>query len=630
MFRKPITSLLYITLAALLGSALATNPAGAQDQVDPQREADLKGLFARHYDPNSLGKWGEVLTRERIDYVSYARLRAGDSTGMTHEFSWSGDVGLNKLGYTNGNILYEMAFDFAASVGPNRLQADVRTSMPLALWRNPVNEQFLGGSAALRQPMAVCNATIEQVGGALALGGDPLHEQYTFGTGPDAWSIAYTLRAEQYGIPGMPSTVLAIAESDPFTLPDGDAGVEARMKTVSILDGGMDTLYYQATSFEAIKAATGERMELELLIRRLRLGTTDVVDVGTPRGAFKAGLAQMQPPTQTGVAPTAADWEKLPGWATASINGMNAANLVASAAVERKTNPLLTMAITIVVAADTVIRLTTDTDLKGVMADSWGAIGRGSGEAFSSVTGVPVDVDQWESIGEGFGGASGEVLMTITTNVSPVAGTVDIVVELVDDSTSGAYETEPPPGIDATDMLNLGFTLLGNEELTEAWTVVNGTLGSVSTFYGDNAEVSNGTCVDGSETLYQGTAWYTGSPNTVNDVTWVTFLQPAVLDLSRQLAMNQVDVFFLADNTGSMNVEIAEVRDRALAILDALAGSDPRFADVDINWGVGRYSDDQITDPGDPGYELMQPITSVATDVALQLGEWDSTWGSDV
>ncbi|MCK4267841.1 MAG: hypothetical protein KAX16_03315, partial [Actinomycetia bacterium] len=85
------------------------------------------------------------------------------------------------------------------------------------------------------------------------------------------------------------------------------------------------------------------------------------------------------------------------------------------------------------------------------------------------------------------------------------------------------------------------------------------------------------------------------------------------LDLSRRLAMNKVDVFFLADNTGSMSAEIDEVKARAQAILDALAGNDPRFQNVNGQWGVGRFSDDQIANPGSPGYELLQQITDDKT-----------------
>ncbi len=105
----------------------------------------------------------------------------------------------------------------------------------------------------------------------------------------------------------------------------------------------------------------------------------------------------------------------------------------------------------------------------------------------------------------------------------------------------------------------------------------------------------------------------------------------AALDLSRRLAMHDVDVFFLADNTGSMSDEIAEVKAKAQAILNALAGSDPRFQDVSIQWGVGRFSDDQIANPGAPGYELLQPITNDKTLVENAIiNQWDSDWGMGV
>jgi len=105
-------------------------------------------------------------------------------------------------------------------------------------------------------------------------------------------------------------------------------------------------------------------------------------------------------------------------------------------------------------------------------------------------------------------------------------------------------------------------------------------------------------------------------------------VQSGTLDLARRRAFNAVDVFFLADNTGSMGGEIAEVKAKAQSILDALAGTDPRFENVNIQWGVGRYSDDQITDPGDPGYELLQTITDDKAAIQAALNQWNSSWGS--
>ena len=120
--------------------------------------------------------------------------------------------------------------------------------------------------------------------------------------------------------------------------------------------------------------------------------------------------------------------------------------------------------------------------------------------------------------------------------------------------------------------------------------------------------------------------------NERDDVRQQVLVQSGTLDeafrLSRRRAFDAVDVFFLADNTGSMGGEIAEVKNKAGAILDALAGSDPRFADVQINWGVGRYSDDQITDPGDPGYQLLQSVTDNKAAVQAALDQWNSSWGS--
>jgi len=115
--------------------------------------------------------------------------------------------------------------------------------------------------------------------------------------------------------------------------------------------------------------------------------------------------------------------------------------------------------------------------------------------------------------------------------------------------------------------------------------------------------------------------------NQRDDLRQQVLVQSGTLDLARRRAFNAVDVFFLADNTGSMGDEIAEVKARAQSILDALAGNDPRFENVQINWGVGRYSDDQIVNPGANGYQLLQPITDDKAAIQAALDQWNSSWG---
>jgi len=113
----------------------------------------------------------------------------------------------------------------------------------------------------------------------------------------------------------------------------------------------------------------------------------------------------------------------------------------------------------------------------------------------------------------------------------------------------------------------------------------------------------------------------------------------------RTLARTDVDIFFLADNTGSMGGVIASVIKNAQAILDGLRADlkdDPRFTKgstkVNAQFGVGSYQDDP-REPGtnssvtgknghDASYWLHQPMTNNDQEVIAALKKWDA-WGGN-
>lgn len=111
----------------------------------------------------------------------------------------------------------------------------------------------------------------------------------------------------------------------------------------------------------------------------------------------------------------------------------------------------------------------------------------------------------------------------------------------------------------------------------------------------------------------------------------VKIVDQATVENERRLASNKVDVFFLADNTGSMGGLIGEVKTNATGILNKLAGGDSRFSEVTINWGVGKY----LGDPSEPyetlttAYQLMQGITADKTQVQDAINDWNASGGGD-
>jgi len=88
-----------------------------------------------------------------------------------------------------------------------------------------------------------------------------------------------------------------------------------------------------------------------------------------------------------------------------------------------------------------------------------------------------------------------------------------------------------------------------------------------------------------------------------------------------------LDVFFLADNTGSMSWVISQMQENASTILNKLAD----LSNITMRWGVGRY----LGDPTEAGetpisaYQLMQPMTTDKTLVQAAINDWYASGGGD-
>lgn len=128
------------------------------------------------------------------------------------------------------------------------------------------------------------------------------------------------------------------------------------------------------------------------------------------------------------------------------------------------------------------------------------------------------------------------------------------------------------------------------------------------------------------------------SPNTINvgvvvDQT-VNIERTVTLDSSGPAA-NRVDVIFLADNTGSMGGVINTVRNNAHQILDAISGGDPRFAGIDVQFGVASYNGDPrefggtVQSKALSAYRLHQAITPSRNLVNTALTQWRASGGGD-
>ena len=86
---------------------------------------------------------------------------------------------------------------------------------------------------------------------------------------------------------------------------------------------------------------------------------------------------------------------------------------------------------------------------------------------------------------------------------------------------------------------------------------------------------------------------------------------------------SQVDVFFLADTTGSMGGNISAVSTAASSILASASSLG------DVAFGVGEYKDQPSTS-GDPyAYRLNTNITTSTSAVTTGIGMWSASGGGD-
>jgi len=114
----------------------------------------------------------------------------------------------------------------------------------------------------------------------------------------------------------------------------------------------------------------------------------------------------------------------------------------------------------------------------------------------------------------------------------------------------------------------------------------------------------------------------------VNDIqlTECGFRESITVTIPAQPIAQKVDVYFLADNTGSMTGAINSVKAGASTIMTTLAGIVP-----DIQFGVGNYRDfkDSIFPATLPAFQNQLAITANQAAVSAAIGNWSAQEGGD-
>jgi hypothetical protein len=115
------------------------------------------------------------------------------------------------------------------------------------------------------------------------------------------------------------------------------------------------------------------------------------------------------------------------------------------------------------------------------------------------------------------------------------------------------------------------------------------------------------------------------SPSTVNAT--MTVGQTLIINKTITLpatGANLVDLFFLADNTGSMGGIITNAQNGASAILGGLPSG------INYNFGVGRYFGDPVEGvPPSTAYQTLTPLTSSASAAQTGINGWFASGGGD-
>ncbi|MCC6233017.1 MAG: VWA domain-containing protein [Verrucomicrobiales bacterium] len=89
---------------------------------------------------------------------------------------------------------------------------------------------------------------------------------------------------------------------------------------------------------------------------------------------------------------------------------------------------------------------------------------------------------------------------------------------------------------------------------------------------------------------------------------------------------SKVDVFFLADTTGSMGGAINGVRNNASSLLSAISGLG------DVQFAVGEYKDfprSPYGGGGDFSYKLNTPMTANTSTIQTGINQWGASGGAD-
>lgn len=106
-----------------------------------------------------------------------------------------------------------------------------------------------------------------------------------------------------------------------------------------------------------------------------------------------------------------------------------------------------------------------------------------------------------------------------------------------------------------------------------------------------------------------------------------TWTETITVEIPADTAASEVDVYFLADTTGSMGPPISAVRNGAATIISGLIDELP---DSDLRFGVGDFKDFQSRQSDAYAFRHTQSLTGDVAAVTAAINGWSATGGVDL
>jgi Mg-chelatase subunit ChlD len=308
---------------------------------------------------------------------------------------------------------YTYGYTFESDVSMHNQKIEGNIVFPLvSLDRNSKSERFVGGHSLLRNPSLLANVALRQVRQNNHLTGKIHEHRFHFKNTPEfPDGFSFSVQAKRQKVAQWGECVVALAIADPFDFEDPETGekVIGDHRLLILLDPKMEDVIFLVSRFTAALADGSGKFQVEGLMHRLE--GEKVVLLQDIDGQFTEYFGNLRLSSDK---PNFESNTGLPVWAVHSLAVRDAADLVASAAIEGKPNFAVTATIGLILFVDTAVSATTgllqqtgtiDWKWDGIPSYLGQGIGLTAAKGWENAFDKEVDEAHWQE----FGGLGGDV-----------------------------------------------------------------------------------------------------------------------------------------------------------------------------------------------------------------------------